>query len=62
MSAAAKGAISPYNASRTASALEISAVFQPNSLVSGRISAPGRPTAPAVVRLVRKMTATMTQP
>ena len=43
-------------------ALEISATSQPNSLDSGRISAPGRPIAPAVVRLVKKVTATITHP
>jgi len=56
ISAAANGAIKPNSNSRTASALEIWAVSQPNSRPSGRISAPGMPTAPAVVSAVRKVT------
>ena len=45
-----------------ASADEISAVSQPNSRCSGRMSTPGAPTAPAVASMVRKVTAATTQP
>ena len=62
MKAAAKGAMSPKSSRRMASALEICAVSQPNSFVSGRMSAPGTPTAPEVASAVRKVTATTTQP
>ena len=47
---------------RTASADEICAASQPKCLDKGMMKAPGRPTAPAVVRLVRKATPATTQP
>ena len=60
--AAENGPISPNRASRKASAVEISPVSQPNSLLSDRISAPGSPMAPAVVNSVTNVTATTTHP
>ena len=47
---------------RSANAPEISETSQPNSLLSGRINAPGRPMAPAVVKATTKVVATITQP
>ncbi len=61
MKAAEKGAIRPKSMMRRASADEIAAVDQPYSSWSGRISAPGRPMAPAVVSMVRNVSATTTQ-
>jgi hypothetical protein len=37
-------------------------VSQPNSAVNGWMNAPGRPTAPDITRLEKKVTATITQP
>ena len=42
--------------------IEICALSQPNSRCSGTIITPGAPTAPAVASMVRKVTATTTQP
>ena len=61
MKAAEKGAIRPNSMTRSASADEIVAVDQPYSPWSGRMSAPGRPMAPAVVSMVRKVRAATTQ-
>ena len=47
---------------RSASAEEIAAVPQPNSALSGKMSAPGSPIAPAVVSSMTKVTAATTQP
>ena len=41
---------------------EICAAVQPNSFCSGGISTPGAPMAHAVVSMVRKVTANITQP
>jgi len=41
---------------------EMAAVGQPNSRCSGRSSAPGAPTAPAVTGIVRMVAETTTQP
>ena len=60
--AAAKGAINPNRMKRIDSAEDISAVVQPNSFFSGTIKTPGAPTVPAVIKAVRKVTATTAQP
>ena len=62
ISAAVNGAIRPNRTMRSASAIEICSVLQPNSLVSGTISAPEMPMQPAVVRARRKTMATIAQP
>ena len=61
-SAAANGAISPNSIRRIETAVEISAVVQPNSFCSGRMNTPGAAPAPALTSAVRKVTATITQP
>ena len=62
ISAAVKGAIRPNRTIRSASATDICSVLQPNSLVSGTISAPEMPMQPAVVSARKKMMATVAQP
>ena len=62
MNAAANGPNNPYNRIRSASAEEICASLQPNSCSSGTISTPGVLIAAAVTSMVRKVTATTTQP
>ena len=62
MSAAAKGAIRPNRMKRIDSAEEISAVVQPNSCCSGTMKTPGAPTVPAVIKVVKNVTPTITQP
>ena len=62
MNAAANGPNKPNSRMRSASALEICAFSQPNSRSSGTIMTPGEPIAPAVTSMVRKVTATTTQP
>ncbi len=62
MKAAAKGAINPNKASRTASATEISSVLHPNSLSSGWMMTPGAPIAPAVASMTRKVAPATTHP
>ncbi len=62
MNAAANGPNKPNSKMRSASAEEICALSQPNSCSSGTISTPGVPMAPAVTSMVRKVTATTTQP
>ena len=54
ISAAVNGAIRPNRTMRRASATEICSVLQPNSLVSGMMSAPEMPMHPAVVRSQQK--------
>ena len=62
MKAAANGPNNPNSMRRSASADEICSVSQPNSFSSGTISTPGVLIAAAVTMVVRKVTATMTQP
>ncbi len=62
ISAAVNGAIRPNRTIRSASATEICSVLQPNSLVSGTMSAPEMPMQPAVVSARQKTTATTAQP
>ena len=62
ISAAVNGAIRPNRTMRRASATEICSVLQPNSLVSGMMSAPEMPMHPAVVRSNAKTMATVAQP
>ena len=60
--AAANGPNKPNSSRRMANAVEICALAQPNSCSNGTISTPGAPIAPAVTSMVRKVTATTTQP
>ena len=62
MNAAANGPNTPNSKRRSASAVEICALSQPNSRSSGTMSTPGAPMAPAVTSMVRKVTATTIQP
>ena len=62
MSAAANGAIKPNKMKRIDSAEDISAVDQPNSRCRGTMKTPGAPTVPAVIKAVKKVTPTITQP
>ncbi len=62
ISAAANGAISPSRTSRTARAPEMSWAVQWNSFSSAGIRTPGAPNAQAVVSMVKKVTAIITQP
>ena len=54
ISAAVNGAIRPNSTMRRASATEICSVLQPNSLVSGMMSAPEMPMQPAVLRATKR--------
>lgn len=62
MKAAANGPIPPKRRKRMASAPEMSAVLQPNSLCRGMMNTPGAPTAPATTSMVRKVAASTAQP
>ena len=62
MKAAANGPSRPNSISRIASAVEISALVQPNSSCRGSSSTPAEPSAPAVASMVRKVTPAATQP
>jgi hypothetical protein len=62
MNAAANGPIRPNSARRKASAVEMSALAQPNSASSGLMMTPEAPIAPAVASMTTKVTPRTTQP
>ncbi|MCY1238405.1 hypothetical protein D9M72_511420 [compost metagenome] len=62
MNDAANGPSRPNRQRRIASASEIWAFDQPNSVSSGLISTPAEPIAPAVDSMTRKVTAATAQP
>ncbi|MNY74445.1 hypothetical protein D3C86_2134850 [compost metagenome] len=62
MKAAANGPSKPKSTRRMASANEISAFDQPNSVSSGLIRTPADPIAPAVASMTRNVTAATAQP